>query len=72
MPPRTNADKQEQHYKSAGLHLIEAKQRIEAGEYDGSFSKFITQECNCPYLQLPGGGNVLRLEPTEAGRAAIP
>lgn len=41
------ADKQEQHYKAAGLHLIEAKQRIEAGEYDGSFSKFITQECNC-------------------------
>lgn len=38
--------KSEGHYKAAGLHLVEAKQRIEAGEYEGRFGKFLTLECN--------------------------
>ena len=41
------AGKSEEHYKSAGLHLMEAKARIAAGEYDGKFGKFLTLECNC-------------------------
>ena len=39
------ADKAEQHYKAAGLHLIEAKKRIAAGEYEGGFVKFLKDEC---------------------------
>lgn len=38
-------DKAEQHFKSAGLHLIEAKKRIAAGEYEGGFVKFLGDEC---------------------------
>jgi len=34
--------KQLEHYKSAGLHLIEAKRRVEAGEYSG---KHFTHFC---------------------------
>ena len=39
------SDKGKQHTISAGLHLVEAKTRIEAGEYAGAFSKFLLQEC---------------------------
>ena len=38
-------DKCEQHTMSAGLHLVEAKTRIQAGEYDGAFAKFLIEEC---------------------------
>jgi hypothetical protein len=38
--------KSEEHFKSAGLHLIEAKRRIAAGEYKGNFGKFLALECN--------------------------
>ena len=38
--------KSEEHFKAAGLHLIEAKNRIALGEYDGKFGKFLTLECN--------------------------
>lgn len=39
------ADKAEQHYKAAGIHLIEAKQRIANGEYEGGFVAFLKNEC---------------------------
>jgi hypothetical protein len=39
------ADKAEQHYKAAGIHLMEAKQRIANGEYEGGFVAFLKNEC---------------------------
>ncbi len=38
--------KSDEHYKAAGLHLIEAKDRIKAGEYAGKFGRFLMLECN--------------------------
>jgi hypothetical protein len=38
-------DKAEQHFKSAGMHLLEAKARIAAGEYGAPFGAFISKEC---------------------------
>lgn len=38
-------DKAEQHYKAAGIYLIEAKQRIAEGEYEGGFVAFLKNEC---------------------------
>lgn len=39
------ADKAEEHFKSMGIHLIEAKQRIASGEYEGGFVAFLAAEC---------------------------
>lgn len=38
--------KAEEHYKSAGIHLLEAKARIASGEYEGKFGMFLMRECN--------------------------
>lgn len=38
-------DKAEQHYKAQGIHLKEAKERIAAGEYEGGFAKYLSDEC---------------------------
>jgi hypothetical protein len=40
------ADKAHEHRMAAGLHLIEAKARIAAGEYGGNFTEFLAAECN--------------------------
>lgn len=37
--------KYEEHYKSAGQHLIEGKRRIAAGEYLGKFGMWLQFEC---------------------------
>ena len=36
-------DKCEQHYKAAGIHLLEAQARIKAGEYGKPFSHYCLQ-----------------------------
>ena len=37
--------KAEEHYKSAGIHILEAKARITSGEYEGKFGAFLLHEC---------------------------
>lgn len=38
--------KSEEHFKAAGIHLVEAKARIASGEYEGAFGAFLIHECN--------------------------
>jgi hypothetical protein len=38
-------DKAEEHFKAQGIHLMEAKARIAAGEYAGGFVKYLKDEC---------------------------
>jgi hypothetical protein len=62
-------EKAEQHYLSAGLHLIEAKARIEAGELPGE--RWFTWSCRATGCGSDRIDQLLRIGRGETTQSAI-